>query len=232
MSAPTSKLPVSLFASLPAESIRAASGNHIQLHPDLSSNQHADIIFSASFAQLPNGGELRSVHIHGPRIEIINLFHFPSPNRALPIYAMEFVVFGSRPIVGVIDAKPLNNHPFAHKIWQETLTDAHSAFPDLIRADDPPPWYEECRSGLDFFTRPETANGVCRLVDCHTRVWSRLAAAEAAAPLLDMETTAAHATALAHYKEHHRINSPGLPFLHRIFGTDWTDRFLRTALFA
>ncbi len=232
MPSPSIDLPVPLFADVPAEAIKAASGSPLQLPPDLSSNQHANIIFRARFARLPSGGELRSVHIHGPRIEIINLFYFPSPNRALPVYAMEFVLFGCRPIVGVIDAKPLNANPFTHNLWQETLTGAHSAFPDLIPAEDPPPWYEECRSGLDFFTRPETVDGLRRLLDCHASVWARLAAAELSAPLLDEQETAAHCVALDDYKKHHRINSPGLPFLNRTFGPEWTDRFLRAALFA
>lgn len=225
-------LPVALFGTVPSEAIETGAGRALRLPVDLASNQRADTVFSARSARLPTGGELRSVHIHGPRIEIINLFHFPAPDRALPIYALEFVVFGRRPIVGVIDAKALNDHPFARSLWHDTLTDAHAAFPDLTRADDPPDWYEECRSGLDFFTRPEAVNGLGRLVACHTRIWARLTAAEKVAPRLDSTATAAHAVALAHYKDHHRINSPGLPFLHRTFGPEWTDRFLRTALFA
>jgi hypothetical protein len=232
MSSPSIELSVPLFANVPEAAIKAASGSMLQLPPDLSSNQRGNIIFSARFARLSSGGELRSVHIYGPRIEIINLFHFPSPNRALPIYAMEFVLFGSKPIVGVIDAKPLHSHPFANNLWQETLTEAHAAFPDLITAEDPPPWYEECRSGLDFFTRPNTINDLQRLLDCHVLVWARLAAAEISAPLLDEYEAAAHSLALDEYKNHHRINSPGLPFLHRTFGLEWTDNFLRTALFA
>lgn len=225
-------LPTALFATVPPEAIEAASGRKLRLPPELASNQRGDTTFSARFARLPAGGELRSVHIHGPRIEIINLFHFPSPDRALPVYAMEFVLFGRRPIVGVIDAKPLTDHPYAQTLWQNTLSNAHAAFPDLLRADDPPPWYEECRSGLDFFTRPEAVNGLGRLLSCHARVWSSLAAAELDAPRLDPSASASHALSLNHYKDHHRINSPGLPFLHRTFGPEWTDRFLRTALFA
>jgi hypothetical protein len=214
------------------QAMETCDGRPLRLSAELEHKQQGETIFTARFARLPAGGELRSVHIHGPRIEIINLFHFPAPERATPIYALEFVVFGRRPVVGVIDAKPLNDHPHALAVWHDTLTDAHRAFPDLVRADEPPPWYEECRSGLDFFTRPEAVNGLGRLLACHAKIWSRLAAADADAPRLSADATAAHAHALAHYKDHHRLNSPGLPFLHRTFGPDWTDRFLRTALFS
>lgn len=230
--APSPDIPGALFATVPQEAIESASGRQLRLPADLASNQRGDTRLTARFARLPVGGELRSVHIHGPRIEIINLFHFPAPDRALPIYAMEFVVFGRRPVVGVIDAKPLTDHPYAKTLWQDTLSDAHAAFPDLLRADDPPAWYEECRSGLDFFTRPDEINGIGRLLACHARVWSSLAAAERTAPRIPHADVAAHAQALNHYKDHHRLNSPGLPFLHRTYGTEWTDRFLKTALFA
>ncbi len=224
--------PTALFGTVPAEAIATASGRVLRLPAELATNHHGDTCFTARFARLPAGGELRSVHIHGPRIEIINLFHFPAPDHALPIYAMEFVVFGRRPVVGVIDAKALNPHPHAAALWRDSLESAHARFPQLNRADDPPPWYEECRSGLDFFTRPEHFGGLGDLVNCHSHVWSLLSSGERDAPRLSGAEAAAHAIALADYKDHHRVNSPGLPFLNRSFGPEWTDRFLRTALFA
>lgn len=227
-----SDLPAALFGSIASEAIACASGRGLRLPEDLAHNRHGDTTFEARFASLPAGGELRTVHIHGPRIEIINVFHFPAPERALPIYALELVVFGRRPVVGVIDAKPLCAHPYAETVWRKTLESAHASFTQLTPAHDPPGWYEQCRSGLDFFTRPEHFNGLGQLLACHAHVWSRLAAAQAAAPRLSEAETAAHAEALASYKHHHHVNFPGLPFLSRSFGAEWTDRFLNTAFFA
>jgi hypothetical protein len=224
--------PAALFAGVPRDAVRMAAGASIALPDEFASNHHGDTRFTALFARLPEGGELRSVHIHGPRIEIINLFHFPAPDRALPVYAMEFVMFGRRPVVGVIDAKALAPHPYATTLWRRTMESARTFFPRLTRADDPPGWYEECCSGLDFFTRPESADGMAALLACHAFVWRNLASAGSLAPGLDKPACAAHALALAEYKTHHRLNSPGLPFLHRTFGADWTDRFLSQALFA
>ena len=221
-----------LFGSVPSEAINKASGTSIKIADDLVRNRHGETFFEARFARLPTGGDLRTVHIHGPKVEIINLFHFPAPDRALPVYAIEFVVFGRRPVVGVIDVKPLSSDPWTRSLWRETMESAHASFPELGRADDPPDWYEECRSGLDFFTRPQHLDGVDQLLSCHDYVWTRLAAAEVSAPFLRGSETACHDQAIAHYKNHHRCNSPGLPFLNRSFGPEWTDRFLRTALFA
>ena len=223
--------PAALFTGVPHDAVRMAAAASIALPDEFAFNQHGDTRFMSLFARLPEGGELRSVHIHGARIEIINLFHFPAPDRALPTYAMEFVMFGRRPIVGVIDAKALVSHPYATNLWRTTMESAHTFFPQLTRADDPPGWYEECRSGLDFFTRPDSAEGMAALLACHALVWKNLAFAGALAPELDSRAAAAHALALAQYKTHHRLNSPGLPFLHRTFGIEWTDRFLRQALF-
>lgn len=229
---PATDLPAAVFGTVAEEAIDTASGRLLRLPAGFASNRHGDVSLTARFARLPAGGELRSVHIHGARIEIINLFHFPAPDRAIPVYAMEFVVFGRRPVVGVIDAKPLARHPAAENIWRDAMEKAHSLFPGLVRADDPPAWYEECRSGLDFFTRPEHFNGLGDLLACHAHVWARLAAAESGAVKLDASETAAHARSIADYKIHHRENSPGLPFLNRTFGAAWTDDFLRNALFA
>lgn len=229
---PPPSLPAALFGTLPAEAISVAAGRPVRLPAAFAFQRRGDTTFTARFARLPSGGDLRTVHIHGPRIEIVNLFHFPAPDRALPIYAIEFVVFGRRPVVGVIDAKPLNPHPYAATLWRDSLTSAHAAFPQLVRADDPPAWYEDCRSGLDFFTRPEHFDGLGQLLACHAHVWSRLAAAAPAAPVLSASDQADHALALAAYKDHHRVHSPGLPFLNRTFGADWTGSFLRDALFA
>jgi hypothetical protein len=225
-------LPAAVFGTVAEEAISIASGRALRLPASLASNRRGDVSLTARFARLPAGGELRSVHIHGARIEIINLFHFPAPDRATPVYAMEFVVFGRRPVVGVIDAKPLARHPAAERMWRDALEKAHTLFPCLVRADDPPPWYDECRSGLDFFTRPEHFNGLGELLACHAHVWARLAAGDSGASQLDAAETAAHALMIADYKKHHRENSPGLPFLNRTFGAEWTDDFLRNALFA
>ena len=221
-----------LFAAVPSAAMAAARACELAAPAGLSGNRHGETVLAARFARLPAGGELRSVHIHGPRAEIINLFHFPSPGRALPIYAMEFVVFGRRPVVGVIDCKPLCDHPYAEGLWQSTMTAARQNHPRLVYAEDSPDWYRECRSGLDFYTRPESRADLDALLMCHAFVWSELARAEVAAPILDPAARTRHHDAIAAYKDHHRRNTPGLPFLHRSFGPEWTDLFLRKALFA
>ena len=42
----------------------------------------------------------------------------------------------------------------------------------------------------------------------------------------------AHAAAIADYKHHHRVNSPGLPLLNRVLGEAWTEQYMAGVFFA
>ena len=107
------------------------------------------------------------------------MFLWPSPTRDAPVYAMEFVVFGPKPIVAVIDAVGLAG-PHAAKMSQDALTAAHMRFV-LPQADDPPPWYQDCRSGHDFFVRP-TPEQMPTLGEAHHAVFDAVLGALLEAP--------------------------------------------------
>ena len=221
-----------LFGTVAHAAILRANAHLLHLPAELASNSAGEIRFHACFARTPGGSDLRTVHIHGPRIEIVNLFLFPPPHLDLPLYAMEFVVFGRKPVVCVMDSRPLSGTSWSREIWEHTMQEAHRQHPSLVDAGDPPEWYVECRSGLDFFCRPAETLALFEALQCHDRILASLLEAEVACPELGSAATAMHGSALAEYKHHHRMNSPGLPFLNRSFGRDWTDRFLETALFA
>lgn len=220
------------FHAIPSQSSQVAGAEGLPIQAELAENRKKDTRFQARFFRTPWGGDLRTVHIKGPKVEIINLFHFPFPEQALPVYAIEFVVFGKRPIVGVIDLKMLVDFEDLAEQSTEIMLAAHQRFPQLKPADDPPDWYEECRSGDDFFTRPESLDLLDDLIACHDYVWERLCTLANARKRLPEAWVEAQRSAVQDYKDHHRINSPGLPFLNRQFGEEWTDRFLREGLFA
>lgn len=220
------------FHEMPSQTSRTAAADPRRIDDDLAQNGKKDTRFQARFYRTPWGGDLRSVHIKGPKVEIINLFHFPDAEQALPVYAIEFVVFGKRPIVGVIDLKMLVDFEDVPEQSAQILIEAHRRFPNLTPAEDPPEWYQECRSGHDFFTRPESLDLLDDLIACHEYVWGRLCALAEAQKRLPEAWVESQRNAVQAYKDHHRINSPGLPFLNRQFGEEWTDRFLREGLFA
>ncbi len=180
---------------------------------------------------LPDRGELRSVVIDGPKVDIITIFVWPDPARDAPTYAMELVAFAGKPVVAVVDAVGLASSE-SESCARKVLEAARGQYPGLQNADDPPQWYSECRSGHDFFLRPPDVDGLRVAGDIASLVLRNALAAQAAAPSLDPTQREAHEQAQSAYKGHHRDNTPGLAFLQRGFGDAWTDRFLHEHVFA
>lgn len=176
-------------------------------------------------------GELRGVCIRSPKIDIITLFFFPAPRWQLPVFAMEFVVLGPRPIVGVIDACTLLPGLGCSVPVTAALRRAHARFPQLVQGDDPPGWYQECRSGEDFFVRPSDLDQLAQLGQAHLQVWSEVLELLADPQPLAPELIDHHQKNIQGYKHHHRINSPGLKLMNRSFGPEWTERYMRGYLF-
>lgn len=183
-----------------------------------------------TFYALPERGELRAVSISSPKIDIVTLFFYPEPDRQLPVFAMEFVELGPRPIVGVIDLCSLLagiNSTTAH-----LLRTTRSAFPQLVQADDPPEWFQQCRSGDDFFIRPRDQQDLDELATAHLQVWQTLLTLAAQPRRLESAEALAHQQKIQDYKHHHRDHSPGLRLLNRSFGSEWTESYMRDHLFA
>jgi hypothetical protein len=176
--------------------------------------------------------ELRSVLIVSPRVQIINVFAYPRPDYSTPVFASECVQFGAKPIVGVIDLASCPDDPDCRRRAAATLDAAHAAFPQLINADDPPAWFGECRSGHDFFVRPADAAGFEPLFQAHFRLWTEWSAGLVDSMPSSPDSTRCRSRWIQSYKDHHRENSPGLPFLRKTFGENWTEGLLRDHFFA
>ncbi|MEM7789852.1 MAG: hypothetical protein AAF546_00490 [Verrucomicrobiota bacterium] len=203
----------------------------VDLPSDVELRKKGPITFQTKF-YTSSYGDIRCVHISSPRIEIINFFFFPHPAIALPVYAMEFVVFGKKPIVAVIDLKGLAADPQLKENCTQIMRLAHAHFPELTMATDPPGWFSECRSGEDFFSRPQQLHTMLSAKQAHEFVCSCLYDIMPKANLYSGDDAVKHAEAIRFYKDHHRENSPGLPFLNRTFGEEWTEHFLKNYLFS
>jgi hypothetical protein len=176
---------------------------------------------------LPERGEVRSVSIEGRKVHILTAFVWPEPGLVAPVYAMEFVVFGPRPIVAVIDAVGLAGN--RSEILATEVMRAARAGLEYEAGDDPPAWYVDCRSGEDIFARPASLDAMPAFEQAHGRGIRRaLDILEEAAPC---NASAAHAAAQTSYKHHHAKNSPGRPWLQKSFGEDWTERYLLETVF-
>lgn len=216
----------SLFAPVIAGLLDALPQHATTCPPtrELASRESSGVRMDAFARLLPGLGEVRAVHIFSPRAEIMNLFFFPVVTA--PIFVIELVAFGKKPVVAVIDAKGVE--PCGVALGAEILRAAHARHPGLPRGDDAPAWFEECRSGHDFFVRPADLAQFETLATVLHEVWHDLRDKIPRCP----PAGEADLVAVQHYKDHHRLHSPGRPFLHRVFGEAWTEAFMRDFLFA
>ena len=224
---------LSNFITSSAELASAAGLQQLRIAPDLASAEKSlpsGTLICEAQSWLGARAEMRMVLIESPKIQVISCFVYPHAELALPLYAMELVQLGAKPIIAVIDAAAPIQDP-AQPFMRGWLQQAHDAHADLINADDPPPWFQECRSGLDFFVRPSDLAELQRMGFLHL---SLLASYLQALP------TAIQRSAIAaleferftrHYKDHHAAHSPGLPLMHKSFGPEWTERFMQQCFF-
>lgn len=215
------------FESLWQESLaRAATvkdSHPIALDPAYARATRDALVLETAFWQHGSHAQTRSVYIHAPKIEILNIFVFPEPDWAGPLYAMEFVALGGKPIVAVLEVLALSDHPPLKTSVEQWLTHAHQLAP-MANDDAPPPWYQACRSGRDFFVRPARMADFAPLAQAHRVLWESV---------LAYVPTPTHGQAkkLREYQQHHAENSPGRVLLAKSFGEDWTEYFLRNILF-
>lgn len=194
-------------------------------------NGQEQTIMYNRFVRIGELGEVRSVCLQAPKIDIVNMFFFPQPSWHLPVFAMELVVLGTRPVVGVIDLLSLLPELSCQEPARKILIQTHADFPQLRQSDDPPLWYQACRSGLDFFVRPQEEDDLTALGLAHLQVWEGLLTLLQAPRPLDNDIISVHRQNITAYKHHHRDNTPGLRLLQQCFGPEWTAQYLSEYLF-
>ena len=174
-------------------------------------------------------GELRSVNIHSQKIDIINCFFYPLAKWHLPIYAMEFVTLGKKPIVGVLDLPCVSGKE--HLAAQSLMHDLLAKY-QFEPSNDYPIWYQECRSTYDIFTRPESFMVFENLAQAHRDIINTLP--QFTKQTFELTTTEhlQHQKNIRAYQEHHLINSPGLTLMNNMFSETWTNSFLKEWFFA
>lgn len=220
------------FSALPERTAAVAGDARPLPLPDWASDVERElgagsVQLTTRFWRAAGAFALRTVHIRSPKIEVVTAFAFPDADRALPVLGMELVRLGRRPIVGVLDLVDLDP---GSALGADLLDEAHDRWPDLDNDDDAPDWFVDCRSGRDFFLRPEDDAPLDLLGDIHLWVSEQLfrRASDTAAA----QDAPRHEAAIQAYKRHHRDHSPGLPLMNRVFGEAWTDDYMDGQLFA
>jgi hypothetical protein len=207
---------------------------------DPKSNEFAEVAESPSGTvrvRLQNfdlrGAQARLIRLHSPKADVFSAFIYPEPQSAAPIYAMEFVMLGGRPIVAVIDLVNLCEDETARLTSDALMNRARTRYPHPNN-DDVPQWYLDCRSGREMFHRPTHADAFDALGAAHLQLLESLRTGFSGSTQVwpNSKDAPAHATAIAHYKTHHSEHSPGRPILTRLFGEAWTNSFLADKAFA
>ncbi len=171
-------------------------------------------------------GEFRAASIRSGKIDIITMFFYPAEHFALPIYAMEFVRLGARPIVAVIDAVAPDQERATRAFAKRCFDLARLTRPHLINDGDAPGWFEECRSGWDVFIRPTGLEPFAEVESVHFEVWGRICSEMESPRRRSGEEVSTFVAFSRNYKHHHHVNSPGLPLMNKSFGEAWTGRFM------
>jgi len=176
-------------------------------------------------ARVADAAELRLTTIEGPGTEIFALMIFPDDPSRVPVFASEFVAFGKIVRAAVVDLQPAGMAAPARDELDRALAPLPAANPDLLASGELPEW---CR---DYFTRGavfalrrevDELPRLERVLDEYLHAWCDLA----------KPGRAGADSALAAYKSHHVAHTPGRPYLERMFGPEWTEAFLRNAMYA
>ena len=226
------------FNALLSKSIQpleAFSSCEIALPPQFARAERAEktglLQLDNRFVSVGDLGQFRGLCISSPKINIVSMFFFPKPHWQLPLFVMELVLLGSRPIVAMVDAVCLLSGMCCGDTVKAILERAHEAFSHLQQADDPPQWYVECRSGHDFFVRPDNIVGMEEMARVHLNVWGAVVDLFSDPRHFPRPQIAESEKRIQAYKEHHRVNSPGLRLMNRSFGERWTQDYLCDYLF-
>lgn len=174
--------------------------------------------------------ELRIVLIESAKIQVLSCFIYPQDNIAQPLYAMELVQLGAKPIVAVLDAVAPPGD-LSLSFAKSMMARAHHSVADLQNATDPPPWFQDCRSGYDFFVRPNSSEDLRRMGLLHLSLVSDYLLALTISATRDQSAAVTFAEFSRHYKDHHAANSPGLPLMEKSFGSAWTEHFMQQFFF-
>lgn len=175
------------------------------------------------------GDECRLVCIRGESSTIVNTLIFPHRPEEVPVFVAELMVFGGRPRLAFVDLQTPGLTGDRRVQIAERCRELAAAYAHLPAEEAVPAWAAEHSTGGYVFTRPRGGSG--------GEAWGAVYR-----DYLDLWVACADVTAggaadtraaaeLAAYKSQHLAHWPGTDYLARLFGAEWTGRFLNSFLY-
>lgn len=180
---------------------------------------------------------LRMVYIHGPKNQIINTWIFPNRPNRMPVYAAELIAVGTEVRVAFVDVQvPAISDTSLLEDTRFLTGTLAPRFSDLPCNELPPDWAVDASQGNYTYARNVPYTSLPHVEDCYLGYMDAYLYAytprDVAAAILGSELDEASVDTLHQYQYHHMEHSPGNKFLSKLFGADWTEKFMRDFLFA
>ena len=215
-----------------SRSLQALGAQEAALPPDLvqATGGGGRIQLRAERWQLgrPACGECRLVRIEGATSEIVNVLVFPSNPRTTPTFVAEGLVFGGRLRLAFVDVQtPGMDAAPAALVGRRTAALAGRLDGQRPGAPELPAWAVDHSPGHYFAARDDDGASAAVLETAYREyldLWVELAGAAAAPDDAD-------AAALTAFKRSHLAHWPGTDYLAKLFGADWSRRFIHEFLY-
>jgi hypothetical protein len=155
---------------------------------------------------------------------------YPQNTVEIPVFAVEYIAFGSKPHVAVLDLQPTSgpNGLLGHHLVHNLTELSQSYRKQLTSGGELPEWALAHFTPVCLYSRPDSPGQAEVLIGAFIdflKIWSSLYLPKESENLSDGES-------LQSYKQHHVDHTPGRPFLTKIFGEEWTERYLRQFMYA
>lgn len=171
---------------------------------------------------VPVGAECRCVYIRGQNSEVFNALVFPTDPTAAPVFVADFLLVGGQLRLAFLDLQG----PGLAAGQRTAVALATCALAAELPSDVSAPAWAVAHSLGGFCHARGAGIDLTRLLtayDDYLRLWLRFSGGRGAVDPDDDTLTL--------FKEEHRREAPAAPYLGRLFGTDWTERFLRDFLY-
>lgn len=176
----------------------------------------------------------RMVLIQGQQSEIINTWVFPVAPTRTPVMAAELIALSGAPRLTFIDIQTPGMVSGLDRVAMQTHR-LRADFAAILSDEAPPAWAVSDSEGGYVFSRNLTAESFPIIQSCYRAYLDHYLSHCLQAPVrtdhVGLERERQSLEQLDAYQQHHLDSSPGAVFLAKLFGDEWTDRFLHQFLF-